>query len=85
MAITYSKLRQLKVDLEFHWQDIIKNTNISSSVTTNIGKDKYVNLESLEKIIVYLNNTYGKDLGFDDVVEIRKDGRSWQTSFPMIL
>lgn len=72
MPVTYAKLRQLKIDLGFNWRDIVDEGICSNGVISNINKDKYIKLDSIESIAEYLNKRYDLNLDIGDLVSIKK-------------
>lgn len=72
MAVTYSRLRELKIELGFNWRNIVDSEVCSNGVIANINKDGYIRLESLEAIVKYLNDTYNLSLDIGDLVSIKK-------------
>ena len=67
MAISYKPLWHLLIERDMNKEDLKRKANITSNVVARMGKNSYVNLESLEKICIALDCT------FNDVVEIIKD------------
>ena len=67
MAISYKPLWHLLVEKEMKKDDLKKAAGITSNVIARMGKNTYVNLESLEKICLAMDCT------LNDVVEIIKD------------
>lgn len=66
MSINYNKLWKVLIDKKMKKTDLIKLCGISSNVLAKMGKDKYVSLESLEKICL----TFNCDIG--DIIEFEK-------------
>ena len=66
MSINYNKLWKVLIDKKMKKTDLIKLCAISSNVLAKMGKDKYVSLESLEKICL----TFNCDIG--DIIEFEK-------------
>jgi hypothetical protein rflaF_16146 len=66
MSINYNKLWKVLIDKKMKKTDLIKLCGISSNVLAKMGKDKYVSLESLEKIC----STFNCDIG--DIIEFEK-------------
>lgn len=73
MKITFSKLRDLKVELGFDWKEIREKTGIHATVIARINKDQFVKLESLVIIVEYLNNTYNLNCDIGDIISIKKE------------
>ena len=69
MAISYKPLWHLLVEREMNKEDLKRVANITSNIVSRMGKNSYVNLESLEKICLAL------DCNIEDVVDIYKEGR----------
>lgn len=67
MAISYKPLWHLLVEKEMKKDDLKKAAGITSNVIARMGKNTYINLESLEKICLAL------DCRVEDVVEIIKE------------
>lgn len=67
MAVSYKKLRIKMAELNINMSDIKNNTGLSWGSLTNINKDEYVNLKTIEIIANYLQCNIG------DLVEIKKD------------
>lgn len=67
MGVSYKKLRIKLAELDLKPKDIVEKTGISWGSMTNINKDGYVNLRTLEVIAEFLNCDIG------DLVEIKKD------------
>ena len=64
MAISYKPLWHLLVEREMNKEDLKQKANITSNIVARMGKNKYVNLESIEKICKAL------DCKIEQVVEI---------------
>ena len=67
MAISYKPLWHLLVEKDMNKEDLKRAANITSNIVSRMGKNSYVNLESIEKICLAL------DCNIDDVVEIYKE------------
>lgn len=67
LGVSYRKLRIKLAELNLKPKDIVEKTGISWGSMTNINKDGYVNLRTLEVIARYLNCDIG------DLVEIVDD------------
>lgn len=67
MAISYKPLWHLLVEKDMNKEDLKRAANITSNIVARMGKNSYVNLESVEKICLAL------DCNIDDVVEIYKE------------
>ena len=67
MAISYKPLWHQLIEKDFKKGDLKKMADITSNVVARMGKDSYVNLDSLEKICLAL------DCQLNEVVEILPD------------
>jgi len=67
MAVSYKPLWHTLIERDMNREDLKKAANITSNVVARMGKDEYVNLESLEKICLALK------CSIEDVVEIVED------------
>ena len=67
MAVSYKPLWHTLIERDMNREDLKKAANITSNVIARMGKDEYVNLESLEKICLALK------CSIEDVVEIVED------------
>lgn len=67
MGVSYKKLRIKLAELDLKPKDIVEQTGISWGSMTNINKDGYVNLRTLEVIANFLECDIG------DLVEIKKE------------
>jgi len=63
MGVSFKKLRVILAERKLRMTDIAKNTDLSWGSLTNINKDKYVNLKTLEIICKYL------ECKIDDILE----------------
>ena len=54
MGVSYSKLFKLLIDKKMKKKDLISAAGISSSTMAKLGKDEYVNVEVLVKIVTHL-------------------------------
>ncbi|HGF8001610.1 helix-turn-helix domain-containing protein [Enterococcus faecium] len=71
MAISYKPLWHLLIEKEMNKKDLKEAANITNNVIARMGKDLYVNLETIEKICLALN------CNVEDVISINrveKDG-----------
>lgn len=64
MAVSYKPLWHTLIEKDMNREDLKKAANITSNVVARMGKDEYVNLESIEKICIAL------DCKIEEVVEI---------------
>ena len=67
MAISYKPLWHLLVEKEMNKENLKKTANITSNIIARMGKNSYINLESIEKICISLN------CNIEDVVKIYKE------------
>lgn len=67
MAISYKPLWHLLVEKEMNKENLKKTANITSNIIARMGKNSYVNLESIEKICIAL------DCNVEDVIKIYKE------------
>lgn len=67
MAISYKPLWHLLVEKDMNKEDLKRASNITSNIVARMGKNSYVNLESIEKICLAL------DCNIEDVVKIYKE------------
>lgn len=65
--ISYKKLWKLLIDKDMMKKDLCAKAGISTASVTKMGKNGYVNTETLEKICKALN------CDLDDIVEITQD------------
>jgi len=63
MAITYKKLFHLLIDKSMTNADLMERAGFSANIITRIKRDKYISLDSIEKICKTLN------CGVDDILE----------------
>ncbi len=54
MAVSYKPLWHTLIEKDMNREDLKKAANITSNVVARMGKDEYVNLESIEKICLAL-------------------------------
>ena len=66
MAVSYDKLWIMLIKRNINRSDLAKKAGVTSNAMANMWKNKYVNLEVLEKICTEL------DCKIEDIVEIRK-------------
>ena len=67
MAVSYKHLWHTLIEKDMNREDLKKAANITSNVVARMGKNEYINLESIEKICLAL------DCSIEDVVEIIQD------------
>ncbi len=67
MAVSYKPLWHTLIEKDMNREDLKKAANITSNVVARMGKNEYVNLESIEKICLAL------DCKIEDVIEIIKE------------
>lgn len=70
MAISYKPLWHLLIEKEMNKEDLKRKANITSNIIARMGKNSYINLESIEKICLAL------DCKVDDVVFIYKENEN---------
>lgn len=54
MAVKYNKLWKILMDKSMKSIELQRKSGISSNVLASMGKDKYVSMESIDKICQYL-------------------------------
>jgi DNA-binding Xre family transcriptional regulator len=69
MPISYMKLRKLLVEYDITHEKLRKGTGLTTTEVAKIRKGNYMNLQSIELIIKYLNQTTGKKLKIDDILD----------------
>lgn len=67
MGIDYKKLRIVIAEKKLEWVDIRKALNLTTRTIKNLKDDRYVDMQTLEKICRFLH----VDIG--DICEIKKD------------
>lgn len=67
MAISYKPLWHTLIEKDMNREDLKKAASITSNVVARMGKNEYVNLESIEKICLAL------ECNIEDVVEVISD------------
>ena len=68
MIYNYNKLWKLLIDRKMSKTAMRIQCGISTNMLAKMGRDEPVSMETLAKIAMVLQ------CGFDDIVEIRKDG-----------
>lgn len=63
MAVCYNKLFKLLIDKKMTNVELAEKAGFSANIVTRLKRDKYVSLESIEKICSVLN------CGVDDILE----------------
>lgn len=63
MAVLYNKLWKLLIDRKIKKTELQKAAGVSANIMARLGKDKYVSMESIEKICGIL------DCGVDDILD----------------
>lgn len=63
MAVCYNKLFKLLIDKKMTNSELAEKAEFSANIITRLKRDKYVSLESIEKICGVLN------CGVDDILE----------------
>ena len=64
MAVSYKPLWHTLIEKDMNREDLKKAANITSNVVARMGKNEYVNLESIEKICLAL------DCKIEEIIEI---------------
>lgn len=72
MAVSYKKLWKILIDKDMKKTDLINEAGITSNILARMGNNRYIALDSLEKICVALKCDIG------DVVEFVKENK-WET------
>jgi DNA-binding Xre family transcriptional regulator len=67
MAVSYKPLWHTLIEKDMNREDLKKAAKITSNIVARMGKNEYINLESIEKICLAI------DCKIEDVVEIIKD------------
>ncbi|WP_342502925.1 helix-turn-helix transcriptional regulator [Bacillus sp. FSL K6-1000] len=63
MAVRYNKLFKLLIDKEMTNAELAEKASISANIITRLKRNRYVSLESIEKICIVLN------CGVDEILE----------------
>lgn len=63
MAVCYNKLFKLLIDKKMTNAELAEKARFSANIITRLKRDKYVSLESIEKICAVLS------CGMDDILE----------------
>ena len=63
MAVCYNKLFKLLIDKKMTNAELSKKAGISANIITRLKRNKYVSLDTVEKICIVL------DCGADDILE----------------
>ncbi|MBR7797902.1 helix-turn-helix domain-containing protein [Agaribacter marinus] len=63
MAVRYNKLFKLLIDKEMTNAELAEKAGISANIITRLKRNRYVSLESIEKICIVLN------CGVDEILE----------------
>lgn len=69
MAVNYKPLWHTLIEKDMNREDLKKSANITSNIVARMGKNEYINLESIEKICLALN------CRIEDVVEIVQENK----------
>lgn len=64
MAVCYNKLFKLLIDRKTTNAELAEKAGFSANIITRLKRDKYVSLESIEKICIVLNCTMDEILEF---------------------
>ena len=67
MAVRYNKLFKLLIDKKITNTELVDRAGFSANIITRLKRDKYVSLESIEKICCVL------ECGVEDVLEFVPD------------
>lgn len=67
MAVRYSKLFKLLIDKKITNAELAKMAGFSANIITRLKRDKYVSLDSIEKICIVLN------CGVDEILDFLPD------------
>lgn len=67
MAVIYKKLFHLLIDKGMTNAELMEKAGFSANIITRIKRDKYISLDSIEKICKVLN------CGVDDILEFLPD------------
>jgi DNA (cytosine-5)-methyltransferase 1 len=74
MDISYNKLWKLLIDKGLNKTQLSKETGISSSTISKLGKNEQISMDSMLKICKVL------DCDIGDIVEIKEGGKNLQKS-----
>lgn len=55
MALSYKPLWHLLIERDMNRSELIEKSGITSNVMARMGKDRYISMESLEKICLALD------------------------------
>lgn len=69
MAVTYKKLFHLLIDKGMTNAELMEKAGFSANIITRIKRDKYISLDSIEKICKTLQ------CGVDDILEFIPDDK----------
>lgn len=69
MAVNYKPLWHTLIEKDMNREDLKKSANITSNIVARMGKNEYINLESIEKICLALN------CRIENVVEIVQENK----------
>ena len=67
MAVCYNKLFKLLIDRKMTNAELAEKAGFSANIITRLKRDKYVSLDSIEKVCGVL------DCGVDDILEFVPD------------
>lgn len=67
MAVCYNKLFKLLIDKKMTNAELAEKAGFSANIITRLKRDKYVSLDSIEKVCSVL------DCGVDDILEFVPD------------
>lgn len=68
MAVQYNRLFKLLIDRKMTNTQLAECAGFSANIITRLKKDKYISMESVEKICIAL------DCGVDDILEFTGQG-----------
>lgn len=65
MAVSYKPLWKHLIDKDIRKVDLIKIAGLTTNVMANMGKNKYISLQNIEKICKALECTPNEIISFD--------------------
>ncbi len=68
MSVKYNRLWKILIDKDMKRTDLIEYCNLSSNVIARMGKNKYVSMETIDKVCQFLN------CEIEDIIEIDRKG-----------
>ena len=63
MAVQYNKLFKMLIDRKMTNNQLAKQAGISLNIITRLKRDEYIDMQTIEKICIFL------DCGVDDILE----------------